>query len=845
MSYYSFITVIILFALVVLCILVRENARLSGDDKRRFYMTYALIAAAAVSEWSGIWMNGRENIPVWCIRIAKCCDYIFTPLAEALFVEQMKIRNIWRKIIIALLAFNTVFQIISLFTDWMIVIDEQHTYHHGILHDGYVALCLIVLLFLLVEFIIYGKSFSRQNRRSLYTILLLVFTGMMGQEFLGGLNRTGYLAFTLGAALMYIHYTEFAQLEADELLMEQQIKLRETDALREAKQAAEDASRAKSSFLANMSHEIRTPINAVLGMNEMILRECKDPDILEYAEGIKTASGTLLGLINDILDFSKIEAGKIEILPVDYEVSSLISDLINMISSRADEKGLVLTLDIDKQIPGMLNGDEVRIKQIITNILTNAVKYTEKGSVTFRVGYERIEDDPDSILLRVSVRDTGIGIKEKDMGKLFSQFERIEENRNRNIEGTGLGMSITMSLLKLMDSKLEVESTYGEGSVFFFTLKQKVVKWDAMGDYEASCHSHIGRSRKYRVKFIAPHARVLIVDDNPMNLMVIKSLIKKTLVQVDTADNGDECLALCADRKFDLIFLDQMMPGKDGTETLHELRGKDDACNLETPIICLTANAISGAREQYIAAGFDDYLAKPVDPEKLEEMMQVYLPKELLEKAPAETGGEREPAGEDLPVPEELLFLQEQGFFDLKAGMRYTGSPEDYLSLLRSFCDSINENAETLDRFLKAEEISDYTIRIHAIKSSLRTLGAAELSETAFQLEEAGKRSDLDTIRGLHDDFLQRFRQYHAPLAELFASLSPDADGLPEADAETMQQAYEELRTAAAGMDYDAAMKVFDGMTVYAIPASDKERWDHLREALECFDFGEIGKLLS
>ena len=337
-------------------------------------------------------------------------------------------------------------------------------------------------------------------------------------------------------------------------LVRVRVQIQESEELREAKAAAEYASQAKSVFLSNMSHEIRTPINAVLGMNEMILRESEEQNILEYSENIRTAGTTLLGLINDILDFSKIEAGKMDIIPVNYDLSSVINDLVMMIQARTDKKGLLLKLDFDGDIPKMLYGDEVRIKQVVTNILTNAVKYTEKGSVTFHIGYERIADDPGSVFLDFSVADTGIGIKPEDMAKLFSEFERIEEKRNRNIEGTGLGMNITKSLLEMMGTSLKVESVYGEGSTFSFRLKQKVIKWDSLGDYEAAHRASLLSMKKYQEKFTAPDAHVLVVDDTPMNLTVFKGLLKKTLVKIDTADSGIKALNLHRPRNTMLSF---------------------------------------------------------------------------------------------------------------------------------------------------------------------------------------------------------------------------------------------------------------------------------------------------
>ena len=302
----------------------------------------------------------------------------------------------------------------------------------------------------------------------------------------------------------------------------------ERDKLIDMSERAIAANEAKSSFLSNMSHEIRTPINAVLGMNEMILRECEDKNILEYSNSIMTAGNTLLGLINDILDFSKIESGKMEIIAVDYDLSTVINDLVTMIQSKADSKGLSLALDISSDTPKMLSGDEVRIKQIITNLLTNAVKYTEKGCVKFCIKFEKIPNDPENVFLDISVSDTGIGIKKEDMEKLFTEFDRIEEERNRKIEGTGLGMSITKRLLEMMGSSLEVESVYGMGSKFSFRLKQKVVVWNELGDYETAYKEALDNRKKYREKFKAPTAEILVVDDTPVNLLVFRNLLKQT-----------------------------------------------------------------------------------------------------------------------------------------------------------------------------------------------------------------------------------------------------------------------------------------------------------------------------
>lgn len=537
-----------------------------------------------------------------------------------------------------------------------------------------------------------------------------------------------------------------------------------SNALTDQIRIADEANKAKSNFLSNMSHEIRTPITAVLGFNEMILREADSKEILLYAENIKTAGNTLLGLINDILDFSKIEAGKVAIIPVDYDMSSVLNNLVNMVRVRAEGKTIDLKFDFDKNLPRILNGDEVRIKQIITNILVNAVKYTEKGSVTFTMGFEKDPEDENSVFLKVSVKDTGIGIKEEDMEKLFSKFERIEEKRNRNIEGTGLGMNITQSLLEMMDSKLEVESVYGEGSTFSFKLKQTVVKWEPLGNYRDTYSANIGTRDRYRCTFTAKNAHILMVDDNTTNLMVFKNLLKQTLVKIDTAISGDECINMCCETKYDIIFLDHMMPGKDGIETLHDLQNMEGSLNKETPFIVLTANAISGAREEYIREGFNDYMTKPIDPIKLEEKMTEYLPADKIDK-PGASSDESEPMvmefsgkyADDLPdfkAPGNLELLEGQDLIDVNVGIKHCGYDDLYLDVLGSYFESIKESKKKLSEFLEKEDLKNYMIRIHSVKSSSKTIGALALGDKAARLEQAAKENDIEFIQAKHEEFI-------------------------------------------------------------------------------------------
>ena len=399
-----------------------------------------------------------------------------------------------------------------------------------------------------------------------------------------------------------------------------------TEELTRQREIAEDANKAKSAFLARMSHEIRTPINAILGMNEMILRESGEDDILEYAADIFSAGNTLLSIINDVLDFSKIEEGRMEIIPVQYRTGILVNDLVNMIKDRATRKKLEFIVEVDENIPALLTGDEIRIRQCILNILTNAVKYTETGSVKLKFGFT--PDDASHINLNVSISDTGIGIKKEDLENMLTPFTRLDLNRNRTVEGTGLGMSITTNLLDLMGSKLEVESTYGEGSTFSFSLRQLVNDWSGVGDYSQTYKEYHKSAIAYCELFHAPDAKILVVDDTRVNLNVITKLLKRTQIQIDTAYSGREAIEKAKTTHYDIMLIDHMMPEMDGIETLQRLKELDPQS--DTVYIVLTANAISGAREMYLAAGFHNYLSKPVKGKILEDMIRSNLPKEKV-----------------------------------------------------------------------------------------------------------------------------------------------------------------------------------------------------------------------
>lgn len=525
-------------------------------------------------------------------------------------------------------------------------------------------------------------------------------------------------------------------------------KARESDELRAAKVLADSANRAKTDFLANMSHEIRTPINAVMGMNEMILRECEDESIREYALNIQSASKNLLSLINDVLDLSKIEAGKMEIVEDKYKLSAVLNDVVNMIQIKAEQKGLAFHVKVDETLPDKLIGDEVRIRQVVVNILNNAVKYTKSGSVCLDVARETAET---GVLLKIAVKDTGIGIREEDMGRLFSDFERLDLKENRAVEGSGLGLSITSKMVKLMNGRIEVESVYGQGSTFTVYLPQKVSGTECIGNFEDSFRSYMYSTKKYHESFVAPEANVLVVDDNEMNLFVVKSFLKKTQIRITCCNSGEGCLKQVAEKPYDVILLDHMMPGMDGIETLKHIRAMESSLCKDIPIIALTANAILGVREMYLSEGFTDYLSKPIDGEKLEEILRNYLPEEkLIIQQEKETTVEKKPdAGEQISNGQKEVEAGQ--YIDISTGMQYSADSEEmYHEFLKMFCDMKEDKMSQIEECYAKEDWNKYAVLVHALKSTSLSIGGKTLSEMMAALEKAGKGNDADYIKEHH-----------------------------------------------------------------------------------------------
>lgn len=532
------------------------------------------------------------------------------------------------------------------------------------------------------------------------------------------------------------------------LITEQNHRL--LDALRKEKrsqQEAEAANMAKSSFLANMSHEIRTPINAILGMNEMILREEKDPAIRGYAGNIQASGNSLLSIVSDMLDISKIESGKLEIIPVDYEVNSLISDCCNMAAGRAKAKELELLVECADNVPMKLCGDETHIRQIIMNLLTNAVKYTEKGTVKLIVSGSFNDG---GFVLKVDVSDTGIGIAEENLPQLFTQFQRFDLQRNRNIEGTGLGLSIVKRLCDLMSGTITARSVLGSGSTFTVELPQKVVDSTPCGGVNLNYSA--GAEHEYHHSFEAPEAKILAVDDLPVNLLVIANLLKETRIKIDTAGSGRECLDKCSQQKYDLILMDHMMPEMDGVLTFEKLHGDKSSPNFKTPVIMLTANALAGMREQYMDVGFADYVSKPVRGAKLEEAIRRNLPESLIKPASPE-------------IPAEAVSTEPSGFADIcgavpelnvNAALQYCcGSAELLNDLLHDFTE--NDHFSDLKAAFEEKRWEDYRRHAHSLKSTSLMIGLTGLSERARASELALKSGCTEFAELNHDSLIEEY----------------------------------------------------------------------------------------
>ena len=681
-------------------------------------------------------------------------------------VEKKMSSSNWFKKYLILFSIILVFTIMGVFITYHVVLVTLLPFLYATLYSSKRVMWYVYGLTVFSTFlIVYGGYYfglCDANMTLLTTGSLQSYLGQ-GQFQLTQVNpnpvQSLFLFFVLPRCLTYIAFMSVCS-SIFRIVSGSLERAKLSEELEIAKTEAENANRAKSQFLARVSHEIRTPINAVIGLNEMILRESHEEHVRQYASDVKDSSMVLLNIINELLDSSKIESGKMELVYAKYELGSLLNDIYNMTAVKAKEKDLEFIIDVDPSMPSAYLGDDKRIRQILLNLLSNAVKYTEKGSITLSVTC-CIEQKNASVCY--SVKDTGIGIKEEDIGRLYDAFERFDVKRNRHVEGSGLGMNITQQFLKLMGSELLIESEYEKGTEFSFVIEQEIMNETPIGEFrERFIQAH--ENGRVHSSFTAPKAKVLVVDDNRINLKVFSSLLKETQIQITEAESGEKCLEILEKERFDMVFLDHMMPGLDGVETFRIMKDKK-LCE-EVPVIMLTANAIVGDREKYLAEGFDDFLTKPIMPEKLDRLVRSYLPENMVEER---TDVVQKP-GDSNTDPEKVLRLLAEKLPELDQETALSccgGAAEFYLELLADFVHIPIK--EELMMLWEKQNHKSYHVRIHGFKNSAYLVGAMRLGDLALEMEKMSAEDLPDKLAELQVFFFEQYdricRQYREILS--------------------------------------------------------------------------------
>lgn len=597
----------------------------------------------------------------------------------------------------------------------------------------------------------------------------------------------------------------------------------------------EDANRAKTNFVSNMSHEIRTPMNSIVGITEILLRSRHSPKEQEYLLNIQSSGRVLLTIINDVLDCSKMEAGKMQLFDEPYDTCSLFHDLRISMENRIGHSGLELIYDIDQDIPCKLKGDMGRIRQVIINLVNNAIKYTEKGSVRFSVHVR--QKNTDKVMLYYEVADTGIGIRKEDQKILFDAFQRVEMDRNRYVEGTGLGLTISQNLVNMMGGVIEVESEYGKGSRFFFTIEQTIIDPTPVSAVNYNGQKDNVTEKEAECLFIAPEAHILLVDDNELNLVVAKELLKPLRMQIDTAENGLQAVKMVRGSQYDLVLMDHMMPVMDGIEAAKAIRALPEDKYQKLPIIALTANAMVDARKEFLNAGMNGFVAKPIDFARICNQLKLWLPKDLVRDVPKEEA--KKLLADDLS-DREIQPEDPQMGFSFEEGVNHCGSKAALMKTIRIFYRTIDSKADKIEQCLKEGLISDYVVEVHALKSSALLIGAVPLSEAAKELEGYGKQGKTELLEEKTPDLLAMYRDFKD-------ILKPYADKEEAARQEASNgewcQALQQIHQCIEQFDLDGVDRIMEKLEEYQIPECIRESMDQLRVYVADVSMEEIMEL--
>ncbi|MCR5763250.1 MAG: response regulator, partial [Treponema sp.] len=592
---------------------------------------------------------------------------------------------------------------------------------------------------------------------------------------------------------------------------------------------AKAESKAKSEFLTFVNHEIRSPMNTIVGLNEMILRESKDSIALGYSKEIKQACGTLSLLINDVLDFSKINSNDFSLVPVEYNLDALLNELLSIVVPRAQEKNLEFNVSIQEDTPNNLIGDDMRIKQCVMNLLSNAIKYTDKGSVTLLVTWKQASDDDHCISLTFAVADTGCGIKPSDIDRIASPFERLDELKNRNIEGSGLGLSIVKGLLKKMDSSLHITSEYGVGSNFSFTIRQPIELNVPIGKYTEHTYAKERKGVSVYGTFLAPTARILVVDDLKMNRDIVCALLKCTQINIDTASSGNEAIELVKNNQYDVVLLDHRMPGLDGIDTLRAIKALDVDFADETKFIALTANASHGYKALYLQEGFDDYLPKPVDSEELERMLVRMLPKDLIRMQEVPMSQEdNESKNVNLSEPDNSRFIA-----------MYSGIEGVDCNAALSLCRNVSALHEAVWTFYNDSEakiadlkqdfvqcsLKSYIIAVHSLKTELRVIGFDSLSKQASLLEFFSDNGDIESVRDYTPDFIENLQHFRDKIRCLITKPKTITS-------EEYQDLIKSLKECSQVQDMKAVERMLLMVDGFAMPEGEESFFTLLRQSV-------------